>query len=104
MRSENKDHPSIINGVERPGIVHRLDKDTSGVIMIAKNDKAMHALQLKIEKRTINKTYLALVVGKVKEESGYIESYIGRDPYDRKKMTTIDPANPKLAKTKFYNR
>jgi 23S rRNA-/tRNA-specific pseudouridylate synthase len=54
--------PSIINGVERPGIVHRLDKDTSGLIIIAKNDKAMHALQLKIAKRTIQKTYLALVL------------------------------------------
>ena len=58
---------SIINGVERPGIVHRLDKDTSGLIMIAKNDKSMHALQLKIAKRTISKTYLALVIGKVKD-------------------------------------
>jgi 23S rRNA pseudouridine1911/1915/1917 synthase len=67
---------SIINGVERPGIVHRLDKDTSGVIIIAKNDKAMHALQLKIAKRTIEKTYLALVIGKVHGEDGYIESFI----------------------------
>ncbi|MDD2693864.1 MAG: RluA family pseudouridine synthase [Candidatus Gracilibacteria bacterium] len=95
---------SIINGVEKPGIVHRLDKDTSGVIMIAKNDRAMHALQLKIAKRTINKTYLALVVGKVKDQEGYIESFIGRDPHDRKKMTTLDPVNPKLAKTKFSNK
>jgi 23S rRNA-/tRNA-specific pseudouridylate synthase len=61
----------------------------------------MHALQLKIEKRTIEKTYLALVLGKVAEESGYIESYIGRDPNDRKKMTTREPVNPKLAKTRF---
>ena len=99
-----KYNPSIINGVERPGIVHRLDKDTSGLIIIAKNDRAMHALQLKIEKRTIKKTYLALVVGKVQEQDGYIESYIGRDPNDRKKMTTRDPVNPKLAKTKFCNR
>ena len=53
---------SIINGVERPGIVHRLDKDTSGLIIIAKNDRSMHALQLKIAKRTIEKTYLALVI------------------------------------------
>ncbi len=95
---------SIINGVEKPGIVHRLDKDTSGVIMIAKNDRAMHALQLKIAKRTINKTYLALVVGKVKDQEWYIESFIGRDPHDRKKMTTLDPVNPKLAKTKFSNK
>lgn len=95
---------SIINGVERPGIVHRLDKDTSGLIMIAKNDKSMHALQLKIAKRTISKTYLALVIGKVKDSEWYIESYIGRDPYDRKRMTTKDPINPKIAKTKFYNK
>lgn len=95
---------SIINGVERPGIVHRLDKDTSWLIIIAKNDRAMHALQLKIAKRTIQKTYLALVVWKVREHDGYIESFIGRDKDDRKKMTTIDPVNPKLAKTKFCNR
>jgi 23S rRNA pseudouridine1911/1915/1917 synthase len=105
IRSENPEfNPSIINGVERPGIVHRLDKDTSGLIIIAKNDKAMHALQLKIEKRSIHKMYLALVVGIVKDQTGYIESFIGRDPYDRKKMTTIDPSNPKLAKTKFCNK
>lgn len=102
VRSDEQ--PSVINGVERPGIVHRLDKDTSGLIIIAKNDKAMHALQLKIAKRTIQKTYLALVNGIVKDEEGYIESFIGRDPRDRKKMTTVDPINPKLAKTKFYNR
>lgn len=100
-RAQNR---SIINGVERPGIVHRLDKDTSWLIIIAKNDKSMHALQLKIEKRSIHKTYLALVVWVVKDREWYIESFIGRDPYDRKKMTTIDPNNPKLAKTKFCNR
>ena len=97
-------NPSIINGVERPGIVHRLDKDTSGVIIIAKNDTSMHALQQKIAKRTIEKTYLALVIGKVKDHEGYIESFIGRDPYDRKKMTVQDPLNPKIAKTKFINK
>jgi 23S rRNA pseudouridine1911/1915/1917 synthase len=105
IRSENPEfNPSIINGVERPGIVHRLDKDTSGLIIIAKNDRAMHALQLKIAKRTIHKTYLALVVGVVKDQEWYIESFIGRDLYDRKKMTTLDPVNPKLAKTKFCNK
>lgn len=105
VRNDNNDfNPSIINGVERPGIVHRLDKDTSGLIIIAKNDKAMHALQLKIAKRTIHKTYLALVAGIVKEKKWYIESFIWRDPHDRKKMTTIDPNNPKLAKTKFCNK
>lgn len=62
IRSDESNKPSIINGVEKPGIVHRLDKDTSGVILIAKNDKTMHAMQLKMEKRTIEKTYLALVL------------------------------------------
>ncbi len=95
---------SIINGVEKPGIVHRLDKDTSGLIIIAKNDKSMHALQLKMAKRTIHKTYLALVFGKIKEQDGYIESFIGRDPYDRKRMSTNNPINPKIAKTNFRNR
>ncbi len=104
IRSDEPQNSSIINWVERPGIVHRLDKDTSGLIIIAKNDKSMHALQLKIAKRTIEKTYLALVVGIVKDQEGYIESFIGRDPYDRKKMTTDDPVNPKIAKTKFRNR
>ncbi len=103
VRSDEVKNSSIINWVERPGIVHRLDKDTSWLIIIAKNDKSMHALQQKIEKRTIQKTYLALVIWVVKEESGYIESYIGRDPNDRKKMTTKDPVNPKIAKTKFRN-
>lgn len=102
IRSDEQ--PSIINWVERPGIVHRLDKDTSWLIIIAKNDRAMHALQLKIAKRTIQKTYLALVVWKVKDTEWYIESFIGRDPYDRKKMTTENPINPKLAKTKFCNK
>jgi 23S rRNA-/tRNA-specific pseudouridylate synthase len=64
----------------------------------------MHSLQLKIAKRTIKKTYLALVVGKVKDQEGYIESYIGRDPNDRKRMTVHDPVNPKIAKTKFLNK
>ena len=97
-------NPSIINWVEKPGIVHRLDKDTSGLIIIAKNDRAMHSLQLKIAKRTIHKTYLALVIGKVHDEEGYIESFIGRDPHDRKKMTTQNPVNPKLAQTKFRKK
>lgn len=68
VRSDELDKRSIINGVEKPGIVHRLDKDTSGLIIIAKNDKSMHALQLKIAKRTIKKTYLALVDGIISEE------------------------------------
>lgn len=105
IRTDEKPRsPSIINGIERPWIVHRLDKDTSGLIIIAKNDRTMHALQLKIQKRTIQKTYLALVTGNVKDTEWYIESFIGRDPNDRKKMSTIHPINPKIAKTKFRNK
>lgn len=92
---------SVINGVERPGIVHRLDKDTSGLILIAKNDRSMKELQKKMADRKIKKFYYAVVNGLVKDKEGMIESFIGRDPGDRKRMTTENPANPKLAKTKF---
>ncbi len=92
---------SVIGGEERPGIVHRLDKDTSGLLLIAKDDRMMQVLQKKIEKRTIQKTYLAVVHGIPKNPEGYIESFIGRDPIDRKKMTVHDPINPKIAKTRF---
>ncbi|MDD5377299.1 MAG: RluA family pseudouridine synthase [Candidatus Gracilibacteria bacterium] len=92
---------SVINGVERPGIVHRLDKDTSGLILIAKNDRSMKALQKKMADRKIKKFYYAVVLGLVKDQEGMIESFIGRDPNDRKRMTTENPVNPKLAKTKF---
>lgn len=92
---------SVINGVERPGIVHRLDKDTSGLIMIAKNDRTMVTIQKKMADRKVRKFYLAVVVGLVKDPEGIIESYIGRDAVDRKIMTTVNPVNPKLSKTKF---
>ena len=92
---------SVIGGVERPGIVHRLDKDTSGLLIVAKCDTAMRLLQRKMNDRTVKKTYLALVSGIVEEEAGTVESFIGRDPNDRKKMTAKNPVNPKLAKTAF---
>ncbi|MDP5039113.1 MAG: RluA family pseudouridine synthase [Candidatus Gracilibacteria bacterium] len=87
-----------IGGVERPGIVHRLDKETSGVIMIAKNDKMMLYLQDIMKKREkIGKYYLAIVDGVLKEDYFKIESYIGRHPTDRIRMTTKNPINPKIA-------
>lgn len=92
---------SVIWWVERPWIVHRLDKDTSGILIIAKSDRSMHTIQVAMNKRQVKKTYIALVVGKIKETDWYIESYIWRDQFDRKKMTSINPINPKLAKTKF---
>lgn len=92
---------SVIGGVERPGIVHRLDKDTSGLIVIAKNDQAMTALHKNFHDRRIKKTYLALSVGAPREDEGYIESYIGREPESRIRMTVTNPVNPKIAKTEF---
>lgn len=87
-----------IGGVERPGIVHRLDKDTSGLIMIAKNDKMMLYLQEIMKKREkIGKYYVAIVAGIISEKEFKIESFIGRHPIDKIKMTTKNPINGKLA-------
>ncbi len=90
--------PSI-NGVERPGIVHRLDKDTSGLIMVAKNDKMMSCLSKQIKEKKIWKYYLAIVSPLFNKKKFKIESYVGRDSKDKKKMTLDNPINPKLAIT-----
>lgn len=86
-----------ISWVERPGIVHRLDKDTSWIILIAKTDFMMSYLSGIIKDREITKNYIAIVNGIVKDNDFKIESFIGRDPNDRLKMTTKNPLNPKLA-------
>lgn len=89
---------SSIWWVERPWIVHRLDKDTSGLIMIAKNDKMMHYLQNTIkERKNIWKYYLAIVSWIVKDKEFKIESFIGRHRTDKTKMTTKNPINSKIA-------
>ncbi len=84
------DDLSGIGGVKRPGIVHRLDKDTSGLLMIAKNDQAHESLSGQLRERTMDKRYLAVVDGEMKEPSGRIEQPIARSKKDRKKMA-IDP-------------
>jgi len=94
-----KENMPTIWWVERPGIVHRLDKDTSGLIMVAKTDKMMNYLSKIIKEREVDKYYIAIVFWKVKNNNFKIESYIGRDKNDRKKMTTKDPVSPKLAIT-----
>lgn len=81
---------SGINGEIRPGIVHRLDKDTSGLIVIAKNDKVHTALTEMFQEKKIRKTYLAILKGKLNKSEGKIVTQIGRDKNDRKKMTVID--------------
>ena len=81
---------SGINGEIRPGIVHRLDKDTSGLIVIAKNDKVHTALTEMFQEKKIRKTYLAILKGKLNKTEGKVVTQIGRDKNDRKKMTVID--------------
>ncbi len=78
-----------IAGTLRPGIVHRLDKDTSGLLVVAKNDRAMRALQRQLKERTVHKTYLALVEGVPKPREGEIDAPIGRHPKNRKKMAVV---------------
>ncbi|HPU35301.1 MAG TPA: RluA family pseudouridine synthase [Bacillota bacterium] len=80
---------SGINGVTRPGIVHRLDKDTSGLIVAAKNDFAHLDLARQFKDRLITRRYYALVHGRVKEQSGTVNAPIGRDPRDRQKMAVV---------------
>ncbi len=87
-----------IGGVHRPGIVHRLDKDTSGLILVAKNDAAQRALQAQFQERAIQKTYLALVHGWISPSRGEINAPIGRDPRHRQRMavTTLARGRPAL--------
>lgn len=80
---------SGINGEMRPGIVHRLDKDTSGLIIIAKNDKAHVELTRMFQNKEIKKTYIAILKGKLNKKSGRIITQIGRDKNDRKKMSVL---------------
>lgn len=95
------DSLSGINGVIRPGIVHRIDKDTSGLLVVAKNDAAHINLSEQIANKTCRRTYLALLEGIVKEDKGNITTYIGRDPRDRVKMAVVPPEKGKIAVTDF---
>lgn len=80
---------SGINSAIRPGIVHRLDKDTSGIMIVAKNDSAHISLSQQIQSKTAVRTYLAVVRGNIKTDSGTIETQIARDKNDRKKMAVV---------------
>ena len=93
---------SGINGELRPGIVHRLDKDTSGLLIIAKNDKAHTELTKMFQNKEIKKTYIAILKGKLNKKNGKIVTQIGRDNNDRKKMRVIeDKIKGKLAITNY---
>ena len=84
----------------RPGIVHRIDKDTSGLLLVAKNDKAHLFLEEELKEHKINRTYIALVSGVIKHDTGEIDAPIGRDKLDRKKMA-VTSNNSKEAVTHF---
>jgi 23S rRNA pseudouridine1911/1915/1917 synthase len=91
---------SGINGALRPGIVHRIDKDTSGVLVVAKNDLAHKSLAEQIKEYSVNRIYKAIVYGNIKEPEGIIKTTIGRHPVDRKKMA-VGVKNARMAETHF---
>ncbi len=95
------DKLSGIGGVLRPGIVHRIDKDTTGLLVVAKNDKAHLSLAGQIAEKTCKRTYYALLEGNVKENSGRITTDIGRHPTERLKMAVLPDGKGKIAVTDF---
>lgn len=95
-----KDSLSGINGVLRPGIVHRIDKNTSGLLIVAKNDTAHKGLAEQIKEHSFTRQYETIVYGNIKEDTGTINQPIGRNPSDRKKMAVI-AQNSKNAVTHF---
>jgi 23S rRNA pseudouridine1911/1915/1917 synthase len=93
-----------IGGEERPGVVHRLDKETSGLIVLAKNDRAHHWLQDQFRLRQVEKTYLALVDGVPPTPTGRVETAIGRDPSHRKKMAVLPPGKGRESVSEYKTR
>ncbi len=92
---------SGIGGALRPGIVHRIDKNTSGLLVVAKNDAAHVSLAKQIEQKTCSRQYLALLEGNLKDDSGTVTTYIGRSPSDRVKMSVVPPDKGKIAITDY---
>lgn len=92
---------SGIGGVVRPGIVHRIDKNTSGLLVVAKNDKAHLSLAEQIAQKTCRRTYIALLEGNLKDDEGNVTTYIGRNPNDRVKMAVVPPDKGKIAITDY---
>jgi 23S rRNA pseudouridine1911/1915/1917 synthase len=95
---------SGIGGVERPGIVHRLDKETSGLLIAAKTDPAHRSLAAQFASRRVAKHYQALVHGLVRSEEGVIEGSIGRDPKHRKRMALVDGGRPAVSEYRVLER
>lgn len=97
----NLESLSSINGKIRPGIVHRLDKDTSGLLVVAKNDNAHLSLSKQIAEKSCKREYLALLEGVVKEDEGRVVTQIGRDSKDRLKMAVLPAGKGRRAETEF---
>ncbi len=93
-----------IGGELRPGIVHRLDKDTSGVMVVAKHDRAIRALQRQFKEREVRKTYVALVIGNIAQDEGVIEAPIGRHRVHRQRMAVIADGKPARTRWKVRGR
>lgn len=98
------DDLSGIHGVERPGIVHRIDKDTSGLLIVAKNDKAHIGLSEQLAKREVERKYIALVHGEIPHETGMIDAPIGRDPKNRQRMAVVDSGKPSITHFQVLER
>ena len=98
------DDLSSINGVERPGIVHRIDKDTTGLLMIAKNDNASKSLTEQLKNHSCKRTYHALVYGVINEEKGRINAPIGRSKEDRKKMAVTKDGKEAITNFRVLKR
>ncbi len=95
-----KDHLSGINGILRPGIVHRIDKDTTGVLVVCKTDLAHKSLAEQLKEHSITRKYEAIVYHNFSDEEGMVDAPIGRNPADRKKMA-VEPKNGKRAVTHY---
>ncbi|MFS8629760.1 MAG: RluA family pseudouridine synthase [Bacillales bacterium] len=95
---------SGINGVLRPGIVHRLDKDTSGLLVAAKNDKAHEELAKQLSEKTMVRKYQALVHGVIPHDIGTIDAPIGRDPKNRQQMAVVDNGKPSVTHFRVLER
>ena len=95
---------SGINGVMRPGIVHRIDKDTSGLLMVAKNDQAHVSLVNQLVAKSVNRVYTALVHGHIPHDNGTIDAPIGRDKRDRQRMAVVDDGKNAVTHFKVLER
>jgi 23S rRNA pseudouridine1911/1915/1917 synthase len=90
---------SAVGGAARPGVVHRLDKGTSGLIVVARNDVSHRALSAQLKDRSLSRTYLAIVRGRIADDAGELEGPIGRHPRERKRMAVV--AGGRFARTRY---